>query len=228
MSSIKLSAQKVKDVSNLQKIAEAWRECVINRGWVLDGKEDRYCVTLFMEQLAGCGKNNVSDMILNDPQVWLSPGDKHASRLPIAAVCQFDGSSGKVTYVPWDSGLNNIENALFSGWSLVSYCFIAYGPLSNVPLATTPLAFTRGLCTDGTWDEKTGLYGSKGGYVVFCDGHVIWFDGSKPAKFLHWNGQEYTSDIRYAVPLNSEITCGHQNMYKGSNSKLIIWDRGKG
>jgi prepilin-type processing-associated H-X9-DG protein len=41
-----------------------------------------------------------------------------------------------------------------------------------VPLATTPLAFTRGLKIDGTWDEKYGLYGSKGGYVVFCDGHV--------------------------------------------------------
>jgi hypothetical protein len=37
MSSIKLSVQKVKDVFNLQKIAAAWRECTINRGWVIFG-----------------------------------------------------------------------------------------------------------------------------------------------------------------------------------------------
>jgi hypothetical protein len=39
MSSVKLAAQKVKDVSNLQAIAAAWRECVINRGWVVDGRK---------------------------------------------------------------------------------------------------------------------------------------------------------------------------------------------
>jgi prepilin-type processing-associated H-X9-DG protein len=65
-----------------------------------------------------------------------------------------------------------------------------------VPLDITPLAFTRGLKTDGTWDETAGLYGSKGGYVVFCDGHVTWYDGSKPAKFLKWDKSGYTSDIR--------------------------------
>jgi hypothetical protein len=36
MSAIKLSAQKVKDQSNLQKIAEAWKECAVNRGWEID------------------------------------------------------------------------------------------------------------------------------------------------------------------------------------------------
>jgi prepilin-type processing-associated H-X9-DG protein len=115
---------------------------------------------------------------------------------------------------------------LFSGWCF-SYCIIAHGPITDIPLNTTPLAFTRGLCTDGTWDEKAGLYGSKGGYVVYCDGHVMGFDDSKPAKFLKWDQSGYTSDIRYAVPLNAEITCGHQNMYKGDNSNLITWDYGK-
>jgi Mg2+/citrate symporter len=36
MSAIRLGAQKVQDVSHLKKVAEAWRECVINRGWEME------------------------------------------------------------------------------------------------------------------------------------------------------------------------------------------------
>jgi prepilin-type processing-associated H-X9-DG protein len=172
------------------------------------------------------GRNSASDILLNDPYVWISPGDKYALKILKETICQFDSGSGKVVCTPSWSGA--VNNNLFSGWAVFSYCFITHGPISNIPLETTPLAFTRGLCIDGTWDEKAGLYGSKGGYVVFCDGHVTWFDGSKSAKFLKWDQSGYTSDIRYAVPLNSEIACGHQNIYKGNNTKLITWDFGKG
>jgi prepilin-type processing-associated H-X9-DG protein len=171
-------------------------------------------------------------MVLNDPHVWVSPGDKYASKIVKESVCYFDSSEGKVVAVgnTWSGGLpfSSVNNSLFSSDHYVlSYCFIAHGPISNIPLNTTPLAFTRGLCTDGTWDEQAGLYGSKGGYVVFCDGHVTWFDGSKPARFLRWEDQlSYTSDIREAVPLKSGITCGTSGTYKGSNTKLITWDFG--
>jgi hypothetical protein len=173
--------------------------------------------------------------MLNDPHVWISPGDKYASKIIKETICWFDPNEGKVVGgTPWGGNMpfDGPNNNLFSGDSgdvLISYCFIAHGPVSNIPLATTPLAFTRGLCIDGTWDEKSGLYGSKGGFVVFCDGHTNWFDDSKPAKFLHWNGQKYTSDIREAVPLNSEITCcSKSEIYKGNNTKLIIYDFGQG
>ncbi|MDR1907111.1 MAG: prepilin-type N-terminal cleavage/methylation domain-containing protein [Puniceicoccales bacterium] len=80
MSAIKLSAKKVKDVSNLKKIAEAWRECAINRGWTVDGVDARFA-TSFARQLAGHGKTSTSDMVLNDPYVYLSPNDKYASKV---------------------------------------------------------------------------------------------------------------------------------------------------
>jgi Tfp pilus assembly major pilin PilA len=233
MSSIKLSAQKVKDVSNLKAIAAAWRECAINRGWTF-GQSDGgdFWVMESIEQLAGKDRNSASDIVFNDPYIWISPGDKHASKIVKDTICYFDSNEGKIVAVGnrWSGGLpfSNVNNSLFEGDYVLSYCFIAYGPNSNVPLETTPLAFTRGLCTDGTWDEQAGLYGSKGGYVVFCDGHITWFDGSRPAKFLRWDQSGYTSDIRYAVPLNSEITYGHSDIYKGNNTKLITWDYGKG
>jgi hypothetical protein len=230
MSSIKLSAQKVKDVSNLQKIAEAWRECVINRGWTFgEGDGGDFWALESVERLAGVDKSSVSDMVLNDPYVWISSGDKYASKIIKDTICRFDSGTGKVVITYPDlrnSCFSNVSNSFFSGYFVLSYCFIAHGPISNVPLDTTPLAFTRGLCSDGTWDEQAGLYGSKGGYVVYCDGHVVWFDGSKPAKFLKWDQSGYTSDIHYAVPLKSEITCGHKKINTGSNSKLITWERG--
>ncbi|MDR2371647.1 MAG: type II secretion system GspH family protein [Puniceicoccales bacterium] len=233
MSAIKLNAQKVKDQSNLQTIAKAWYECTVNRGWTFGkGNGWDFWATEHIERLAGADKNSTSDMILNNPQVWISPGDKYASKIVKESVCYFDSNESKVVAVGtmWGGGLpfSNIDNSLFSSHYVLSYCFIAHGPISNIPLNTTPLAFTRGLCTDGTWDEQAGLYGSKGGYVVYCDGHITWFDGSKPARFLKWDQSGYTSDIREAVPFNSEIACGHQNMYKGNNAKLITWDYGKG
>jgi hypothetical protein len=76
MNPIKLAATSVKDMSNEKNIAEGWRECTINRGWVTDGIEtqgvlgDGDCralkVSIFAEQFAGVGKDSASDTILND------------------------------------------------------------------------------------------------------------------------------------------------------------------
>ncbi|MDR2813017.1 MAG: hypothetical protein LBB05_04530, partial [Puniceicoccales bacterium] len=99
------------------------------------------------------------------------------------------------------------------------------------PLETTPFGFTRGLREDGKWDEKAGLYGSKGGYVIYCDGHVTWFDGSKPAKFLKWDQSGYTNDIREAVPSSSWITCGNpgtKTNYKSDGKLVILYHAGTG
>jgi prepilin-type N-terminal cleavage/methylation domain-containing protein/prepilin-type processing-associated H-X9-DG protein len=234
MGAIKLSAKKVKDMSNLKKIAEAWKECVVNRGWTISSGNSGqdFWATALVENLAGVGRASVTDMVLNDPYVYISSGDKYASKVVKNMICRFDDAAeGKVVAVgnPLDGGLpfSAVNSNLFSGNFLLSYCLIAHGPVADIPIETTPLAFTRGLCTDGTWDEEAGLYGSKGGYVAFCDGHVTWFDGNKPARFLKWDQSGYTSDIRYAVPKGAWITCCGQNMYRGNNDRLIFWDYGQ-
>jgi hypothetical protein len=74
--------KKVKDVSNLKKIAEAWREAVANRGWVFgegDGKD--FWLLESIEKMAGAYKTSASEIVLNDPYVWVSSGDKYASCL---------------------------------------------------------------------------------------------------------------------------------------------------
>jgi prepilin-type processing-associated H-X9-DG protein len=114
----------------------------------------------------------------------------------------FDGENVVLTR-DW---LTKVTNDIMDNWPLLSYCLMCTLP-GNVPLDTTPLGFTRGLNKNGLWDAKVGLYGSKGGYVVYCDGHVAWFDGSKAAKFIKWDKSGYTSDIRQAVPTGVIISC---------------------
>ena len=113
---------------------------------------------------------------------------------------------------------------------LFSYCFVL-NLSGNVPLDTTPLGFTRGLNKNGLWDEKSGLYGSKGGYVIYCDGHTTWFDGSRPAKFLKWDQSGYSTDIRDAIPNCAFISSGHLinvNIKDSDDSLLIIQHYGTG
>ncbi|MDR0418508.1 MAG: prepilin-type N-terminal cleavage/methylation domain-containing protein [Puniceicoccales bacterium] len=238
--SIKLAAKKTKDISNLKKIAEAWYECTINRGWMIDGIDDHGIlkISVFMEQLAGLNKNSISDMVLNDSSVYISPGDKYASKLNDETLTYFDSDSEKILYsgklTPEAQGTLADTNNFLGSAQQISYCFVC-GLSADAPLSTTPLGFTRGLRTDGKWDEKVGLYGSKGGYVVYCDGHVTWFDGDKPARFLKWSNEEYTSDIRYAVPNLTDkltfITCSNQGIdtnYESDGSLVILYHKGEG
>jgi prepilin-type processing-associated H-X9-DG protein len=235
MSAIKLSAQKLKDASNLKTIAAAWRECTINRGWVINGihpNGNRYA-TYFIEQLGGAGNGkSISDIVLNDPYVCISPGDKYASKIVRDSLCVFNPQNGG-SIVPTATFTSNISSdfAPINDACITSYCFMLNLP-SNIPLNTTPLAFTRGLREDGKWDEKSGLYGSKGGYVLYADGHVVWFDGDKPAKFLHWNGEQYTSNIRQTVPNSTWITCSKEGAvnitYKSEGSLVVLYHPGTG
>ncbi|MDR2812208.1 MAG: prepilin-type N-terminal cleavage/methylation domain-containing protein [Puniceicoccales bacterium] len=203
MSAIKLSAQKVRDVSNLKRIAEGWREYVINRGFTIPS--DINHVTVLRDLLVGIDRG------FSEPDIWLSSGDKY-------------GSLGD-----WWT----INNFMIEQDFIISYCFMADLPV-NAPLETTPLGFTRGLNKNGLWDEKAGIYGSKGGYVLYADGHVTWFDGSKPAKFLKWDQSGYTNDIRQTVRTGITIICCNRGKtqvkpdYKGENARAILYDIGTG
>ncbi|MDR2372177.1 MAG: type II secretion system GspH family protein [Puniceicoccales bacterium] len=75
-----------------------------------------------------------------------------------------------------------------------------------------------------TWREYTINRGNtmnimQGSSWSWTD-YGTWFDGNKPAKFLHWNGEEYTTDIRKAVPNVAEIGNGGVS---GAATGIISW-----
>jgi hypothetical protein len=84
--------------------------------------------------------------------------------------------------------------------------------------------------SNGKQHPDYGLYGEKGGWVVFADGHCKWLDGNKPAKFLKWDGTGYTTDIRQAVPNNAFISSGFRlnSSIKIDTDVLIIYNSGTG
>lgn len=69
----------------------------------------------------------------------------------------------------------------------------------------TPLLWTRGLKPDGTWDKDKGVFGDRGGHIVFADMSVRWFkslrDDENPGGVLKKYGtREPTCNIYEAVP----------------------------
>ncbi|MDR2200901.1 MAG: prepilin-type N-terminal cleavage/methylation domain-containing protein, partial [Puniceicoccales bacterium] len=236
MIALKRNAQRVQDASHLKKIAEGWKIYTIDlnlripvwpRAGLPGGHE-------FVPHLSGGSANNGwkgrERCIINDPYVYVAPGDKYASKVKKTAVVISAPSGGDAAaYLsPYITSRNEIANDTNS--VSFSYCLIS-GLSSSVPLDTTPIAFTRGLKANGKWHSKYGLYGDKGGYVAYGDGHIVWFDGSKPAKFLKWDKTGYSTDIRNALPNNTFISSGwnmNTNIKDTDGSLLIIYHAGTG
>jgi hypothetical protein len=138
---------------------------------MIDGKEDDHRtlkITVFIQQMAGrrIGENKISNMVLNDLYVHVSARDNYASKVQTESICKI--ISTNTTWIDWTSVSNFMVSAADY---FFSYCFVMGLP-AHAPLDTTPLGFIRGLRADGKWNEKAGLYGSKGDYVVYCDGHI--------------------------------------------------------
>lgn len=85
------------------------------------------------------------------------------------------------------------------------------GGLKMSDPATTPVAFTRGLATDGKWDNNsdgngTSVYGEIGGYIAFLGGNVQFYPDLGPTaaagKLTQSNGK-LTNNILQAIPRTS-------------------------
>jgi prepilin-type N-terminal cleavage/methylation domain-containing protein len=83
---------------------------------------------------------------------------------------------------------------------------IIAGILPTATPSNTPLAYTRGLDPEtGRWKAAFGpdggIYGEKGGLVVFLDGHVEFFESitGDNSPFVDYHSGLPTADIRRAV-----------------------------
>ena len=98
---------------------------------------------------------------------------------------------------------NWTEIAEFEEWPLGVSVASGVNPMADP--STTPIAWTRGLRTDGTWQdldgERPGVYGKEGGFIVFLDGHVQWYADlrSGGGRLVHAGTGHPTADIREAL-----------------------------
>ena len=215
-SGTKTSANKLHDMANLRQYAAAWSEFVVTRNYGTLGNISTDSAKEVSEILAGLRTENSivkfypELSIINDPKVYISQKDVYASQIknPIIASNIED---------------NKNMNAFGDGNIMFSYC-ILFGQITNLNnLNTLPIAFTRGLRTDGTWDATYGLYGSTGGYIIFGDGHISWFDNSN-TKFLKYDQSGYSVNILDAIPKTAKFSCvnAENSDISSADSKIIF------
>lgn len=117
---------------------------------------------------------------LNDPRIWIQSDDpkviKRQETIPASL---------------YDSKLEEFP---------ISISVASFIP-PHAPASTTPIAWTRGLLPNGYWDAENGVYGIKGGFIAFLDGHVQWFDNiaEEPHLLLKLGTQERTPNIEDAT-----------------------------
>ncbi|MDR2735358.1 MAG: type II secretion system GspH family protein [Puniceicoccales bacterium] len=123
--------------------------------------------------------------LLNDVRMYLFPDDTMATKITSKIICKPDGSVA-------DSNFTN---------AITSIC-VAAGVPAHADPSITPIAWTRGLGADGKWDT-TGIYGNKGGYIGFLDGHVEWFSdlgtGPSDGKLVNSGTGTPTNNIAEAL-----------------------------
>lgn len=136
------------------------------------------------------------DADLNDPQLWIIKEDPLVQRFttPIPSHIAFPNKE-----------LKNWElNKAFKGYPL-SITLVRGIPVNANP-STTPVAWTRGLRSNGRWapltDDYPGVYGEKGGFIAFLDGHVKWYGNlnENGGLLTHYITRKPTSNILDALP----------------------------
>ena len=77
----------------------------------------------------------------------------------------------------------------------------------------TPLVWTRGLKSNGSWDEQTGVFKAEGGHIAFVDAHVEWFDSLKDENTGQGLLSAYNKTNR-TYRISSAIRGGAKNILK--------------
>lgn len=130
----------------------------------------------------------MSDLI--DAQLWISTDDP-----------QVRAKSGTLPKTIFDNTFRTFPLSLT----------IATNISPNAPPSTTPLLWTRGLQENGRWaGEETsspGVYGSKGGFIAFLDGHVVWYDdlSKDGGQLIDYLTKQPTYNIRRAIGPRAQI-----------------------
>lgn len=180
------SGRKSVVANNLRQIALAYYNW-INTGGQRGGSEGTLhdFVGIFAEEAD-----------LNNPEIWIIKED------PLV-----EGFSGKmpshIGYLSKELGKWELNEA-FRDFPLS--IVLVKGISANAHLSSTPVVWTRGLRVDGKWsglgEVKPGVYGDKGGFIGFLDGHVRWYrDLSENGGMLtHYITRRPTSNIFEAIP----------------------------
>lgn len=229
MSNARLRTQRIQDASRLKSIVENWRNYTEQFGTPDSTATGALQFVRYLSGGSDEGWLGDAYSFINDPSIYVASSDRYASRVTGAVISSGSGDAhGYMAPYARSAASNELTTGGTDALSL-SYSFISGVPLES-DAETIPIGFTRGLMDNGRWSRRYGLYGNRGGYVVFGDGHVRWYDGDEPAVFLKWDKSGYTHDIREAIPNGATITSGNglRSDLKDESATLLINQSGTG
>ncbi|MDR2812496.1 MAG: type II secretion system GspH family protein [Puniceicoccales bacterium] len=187
------AARKAKAISSLKAIANAYRQYMEDTGHPIRWKEldeiaagpSGYDATLIAAVLAKGGYLNAVEAWTWDFDYRVKKYITDGNSLP-AKICdiQRDGT-GKITSAKVSANFRGKNGFPISVCAVVAANTCTNDDFFN-NAGEIPIAYSRGLrdgnTTPGTWaDGKInfdlgGVLGSKGGFIVFLDGHVEWYN----------------------------------------------------
>lgn len=138
---------------------------------------------------------------LNDPQLWIIKEDPLVEQAPSLIPTHIASPSKQHNNWELDSTFKNFPLSI----TLVN------GISANSNPSTTPIAWTRGLQTNGQWasanTSRPSVYGEKGGFIAFLDGHVKWYSNLNDSGGLltHYITRKPTSNILEAIPPHASV-----------------------
>ncbi|WP_438483524.1 type II secretion system protein [Oleiharenicola lentus] len=138
--------------------------------------------------------------ILSDPSFYFAKNDP-----------AFNGTAPTAIILATDTARNSLDPTFVNGREL-SFEFVGGLRMGDAP--TTPVAFTRGLKTDGAWDNIKGVYKDSGGHIAFLGGNVQFFSNTSDAanQFTKTNGVKGTNVLQ-AIPYNATAPANSARVY---------------
>lgn len=190
--SVRESARRSAAASNLRQIALAYT------AYADGGGRPR---TVVADSIHDWARTLAQGGNFNDPNIYILPEDplveQSAAARPRIVASPPAAGGGSWTI---DGRFRNFPLSI----TVVS------GLSSRAPASTTPIAWTRGLQTTGRWAPLDagvpGVYGSAGGFIVFLDGHVTFYENLAVdgGQLLHYTTQQPTANIQEALSPGAE------------------------
>ncbi|HVU24426.1 MAG TPA: prepilin-type N-terminal cleavage/methylation domain-containing protein [Opitutus sp.] len=199
---VRATVQRTVDANNLREVAKAAMIFATDNNDRLPDPQSTTTSTMTGDKLHQWAGLLARFGALNDATLYFSKNDPLAPETIPSTVLD-----------PTDSSKKTLDTTFAS--STISVGLV--GGLKMSDPATTPVAFTRGLKTDGTWDNNSAndgksVYGEIGGYIAFLGGNVQFYKdlGADDAsgKLIQTNGKP-TRDLTKTVPK----TGGTQRIY---------------
>jgi prepilin-type processing-associated H-X9-DG protein len=131
---------------------------------------------------------------VNDAKIWFIKEDP----------CVFSKGGAHPQIVYFRDNGKPVINDEFKGFP-ISFTFVMGIPRGASP-STTPIGWTRGLRSEGRWDEDS-VFGYKGGYIAFLDGHVEWYSNldEDGGKLVNYSNGKRTCNIYEALTKHVSI-----------------------